>query len=222
MRQQINCFLRAPLIDQKLAELFERRPIIGFMRENLAQHLLRFRVLVLEAIETREPQQGKSVVRLGFQDRLKLINGFRQIFLLHFARAHVAKRADVDAGQQPVRVHIVRINLQRFLRLDHCVANMLRLRVDLGEPLQNHSRVRLDRQRFLVRLDGLRRHVGVGGHLVLLLLKMAHREVVIRVGVGGIGRRLGRRGSLSGSLRQRRLRTQKDGENGRAKDYFHV
>ena len=73
--------------------------------------------MIFEAIQTREPQRRICIVRLDFQNCLELLDGLLDIFLLHFAGAHVAQRAHVNARQQPVRGQIVRIDLQNFLRL---------------------------------------------------------------------------------------------------------
>ena len=232
MCQQLDRLLRASLVNQKLAELLERGPVVGIVRQNPPEHLFRFRVLILEAVETREPQQGIGVVRFDFQDGLKLLDGLRQIFLLHFARAHVAECADVNAGQQSVRIHIVRINLQRILSLNHGVANMLRLRVDFRQTLHNHRGTRIELQSLLVGFDGLRRELRAGRHLVLPFLQVARREVVESIRAGGIARsdRAGRSlrsrrcGCLSGRLRRRSGRAEQRDQQGQqagVKDCFH-
>src|SRR6202041_3856764 len=96
-RQKLDCFLRTPLVDQELTELFQRRTAIGIVRKDLAKHLFCLGMLVLEAVQPREPQQRIGVVGVGLQDGLKLFGRLGQIFLLDFTCAHVAQRAYVDA-----------------------------------------------------------------------------------------------------------------------------
>ena len=154
--QQRYGFLGAPFINQKLAQLLERCSIARIPVHGCAQNLFRLVVLVFEAVEPREPQRGVGIVRLNFQNGLELIDGLVESFLLRVARVHIAQRADVNAREQPVRIHIVGIEFQNFLRLSQCFTGMLRLGVNFRQALHDHGRIRRQGQRFLVGIDGLR------------------------------------------------------------------
>ena len=97
----------------------------------------------------------------------------------------VAQAANVNARQQAARLHIVGIALENFLRFGDRVVDSLRLPIHLGQALADDRRLRIERVGLLVKLDGLRGVFGLAGVLVLLLVDVAHREVVVGVGAAG-------------------------------------
>ncbi len=90
-RQQIDRFLRAAFVDQQLAQLFERGAVVRLALDQTAQHLFGFRMAILEAVKAREPQRRIRVRGIDFQDGLEFRDGLLDVFLLHVARAHVAR-----------------------------------------------------------------------------------------------------------------------------------
>ena len=108
-----------------------------------------------------------------------------------------------------MRGEIIRINFQNFLRLRHRVANTLRLRINLGKPLHDHGRSGLKRQCLLIKVDRFGSLFGPACQFVLLLIQVAHREVVVKVcasalvsGIrAGFGSRSGSRCCLSAGSR---------------------
>jgi len=213
--------------------LFEGRFVVRLALHDAAKHLLRFVMLVLEPVEPREPQSGIRVARIDFQNGLELLDRLLEVLLLHFARAHVAERAHVNSRQQTVGIHVVRIDLQDFLRLERGVADVTRFCVDFGETLLYDRRPRIQFERLLVRFDGLIRLFGAVCDFVLQFVKMARREVVVGIRAGGLirrfrcGRRLrwglrwSRRRLAGSGIRWRSQRAEQDGQSACAKNGFH-
>ena len=89
-----------------------------------------------------------------------------------------------------MRFDVLRVDLEGFLRVSHSFADMLRLGLDLRQPLPDDRRTRIQLERLLVSVDRLRGQFGAARHFVLLLERVAQREVVVEVGLGRLGRRL--------------------------------
>src|SRR6266446_493507 len=80
----------------------------------------------------------------------------------------------------------VRVPLEDFLRFRYRLVGALSFPVYFRQPLTDYRRFRIQRIRFLVRLDRLRGVFRAAGRLVLLLVDVAHREVVIGLGPCGL------------------------------------
>ena len=79
--------------------MLERRAVVRIAPQNVAQDFLRFHVLVLEAIESREPQSGARIFWIEFQNGVELIDGFGEVFFLQLPGVRVAERANVNPGE---------------------------------------------------------------------------------------------------------------------------
>ncbi len=223
LRQQTDGLLRPALVDQKLAQLFERGAVLRILLQHLPQDLLRIRVMIFETIQPRKPQRRISIVWFDLQNRLKLLDRLGDVRLWNFARARFSQCADINPRQQSVRIHVVRFDLQRRLRLFRGFAHVPGFRVDLRQPFHYHSRIRIHRQRFLVRLDRVIRKLRFIRGFVLQLLQVSQSEVVIRVSGHriGCGFSASYRLRSSGGFRQReRCRDQKRCNAG-TKNHFH-
>ena len=196
----VNGVLRFPFVEQKLRQLFDAIFIFRLARQQGAQHGFGLVVVVLQAVEPREPQRGVGIGGIEAQDFGILLGGARQRVLLRRSVTQIAQGADVDARQQAVRAKIFRIPGQHGLRFGHGVANVLGLEIDFGKFVADLLAGRIQRESFLVKIDGFVGVLGLAGDLVALGVVMAHQVVVIdfgRIGRGG-GRALAPLQALAG------------------------
>ena len=183
--EQRNGFGRFAFVEQKLRELFDGGLIFGIGLQNAAQYFFGLVVLIAQAIKAREPERGFGVGRLETVDLFVLFDGAVGDFRLAAVGAHVAEAADVNAREQAARWDVVGIAFEDFLGFGDGVAFATRLPIHFGEAFADYRGLGVERVGLFVELDGLRREVGLAGVLELLLVHVAHREVV--VGLGAIG-----------------------------------
>ena len=184
--EQRNGFGGFAFVEQKLRELFDGGLVFGVGFQDAAEDVFGFVVLVAEAIEAREPERGFGVGRLEAVDLFVLLDGVVGDFGLAAAGAQVAEAADVNAREQAARGNVVGIALEDFLGFSDGVVLAARFPIHFGEAFADHGGFRVERVGFFVEVDGLRGEVGLAGVLELLLVDVAHREVVV-------GARRGRR-----------------------------
>ena len=102
------------------------------------------------------------------------------------ARGDLAQLPQIDSSEKPPRLHVVRVALQDFLRFGNRLVNALSLPVHFRQAFADDLRFRVYGVGFFVGLDGFGGVFGAAGDFVLLLVNVAHREVVIGVGARGI------------------------------------
>ena len=131
--QRRDRLLRFPFIQQKLRQLLDAILIRRFAREQGSQHGFRLVLLILQAVQAREPQRGIGVRGIQANDFAVLLGGMRERVALPRGVAQIAERAHVDSREQAPRRQIVRVLGQNRLRLDHRVANPLGLVINFGK-----------------------------------------------------------------------------------------
>src|ERR1700719_4071012 len=90
-------------------------------------------MLVLQAVQAREPESGIGVDGIQAKDFAVLLDRVRDRVALARCVAQIAERTYVDSGEQTPRWEIVRVLCQNRLRLDHRVTNSLRRVINFGK-----------------------------------------------------------------------------------------
>ena len=185
--EQRDGFAGFAFVEEELRELFDGGLVFWIGFQDAVEDVFGFVVLVAQAIEAREPESGFGVGRLELVDLFVLLDGAVGDFGLAAVGAEVAETADVNAREQAARGDVVGIALEDFLGFGDGVVFAARFPVHFGEAFADDGGFRVERVGFFVEVDGLRGEVGLAGVLELLLVDVAHREVVVGAGaVGGL------------------------------------
>ena len=180
--QRGDRFLRFPFIQQKLRQLLDAVFVCRFAREQVAQNGFGLVLLVLQAVQAREPERGIGVGGIEAKDFAVLLGGVRERVVLPGGVAQIAERAHVDSREQAARGQIVRVLGENRIRFGHRVANPLGLVIDFGKLVADLLAVRIERERLLQEIDGLVGVFRVAADLIFLRVIMAHHEIVIGFG----------------------------------------
>ncbi len=173
-------------VHKQLGQLLNGRLVFRIGLEDGFQNLFGLVVFVLQAVEAREPEGRFGVGRVEAVDFAILLEGLADGFRLAVAGRDLAQLPQIDSSQKPARLHVVGVAFQDFLRLVYGFVNPLRLPVHLRQALADDLRFRVYGVRFFIGLDGFGGVFGAAGGFVLLLVDVAHREVVIGVGARGV------------------------------------
>ena len=123
--------------------------VCRFAREQGAQNGLRLVLLVLQAVQAREPERGIGVGGIEAQDFAVLLGGVHERVALPCGVAQIAERAYVDSREQAPRGKIVRVLGENRIRLGHRVANPLGLVVNFGKLVADLLAVGVECERLL-------------------------------------------------------------------------
>src|SRR5579862_57692 len=189
--QQSNRFAGFAFVEKKLSELFEAGFVVGVVFQQAAKHFFCFFVLILQAIEARQPKSGLGVVGVQTDDFLELFDGAIDGFGLAGGFAGVAEATQVDVAEKTASLGIVGIALEKSLGFDFGFVDALGLPIHFGQSLPDDGGLGVERVSLFVKVDGLRGVVAAAGGLVLLLGDVAHGVVI--VGFGATAGRGGRR-----------------------------
>ena len=184
--EQSDRFNGLALIHQQLGQLLDRWFVFRISLEDTPQNLFGLVVFVLQAVKPRQPQRRFGIGRIEPVDLAILLDGLGHRFRLAVTRADVAETSHVDSTQEPPRLHAVRVALQDFLGFRYGIVNPLCLPIHLRQAFADNLRFRVQRIGFFVGFDRLGGVVRAAGRFVLLLVDMAHREVVIGIGARGV------------------------------------
>ncbi len=172
-------------VEEQLGELLDGRLVVGIFLQHAAQDGFGFVVFVAQAIEAREPERGFGVAGIEAVNFGVLLDGASDNFGLAVADAEIAEAAQINAAEQAARLNVVGIALEQCLRFGDGFVSALRFPIHFGEAFADYRRFGIERVGFFVSVDGLRGVFGLAGGFVLLLVDVAHREVVIGVGARG-------------------------------------
>jgi hypothetical protein len=190
-------------VQEELGQLLDGGLVVGVFLEHAAQDVFGLFVIVAQAVEASQPESGFRVARVEAVNFGVLLDGASDDFGLTVADAEVAEAAEINPAEKATGLEIVGVALEERLSFGDGFVSTLGFPVHFGEAFADNRGLGIEGVGLFVGLDGLRSEFGFAGGFVLLLVDVAHGEVVVGVGAGGLLGNVGGR-DRGGVLRARR------------------
>ncbi len=119
-------------------------------------------MLIAQAVQPSEPKRGFGIGGIEAADFLVLFDGTVRHLGLR-GGGQIAQAAQVNAAQQPPRLHVIRVALEKRLGFRNGIVDPLRFPVHLGKPFADIRRRGIERVGLLIGINGLGGVIGLVG-----------------------------------------------------------